>query len=92
MDELDRKFLSTWEATRAKGKLSFAIREGLSKGTLFSVAIELGSATLFNSETYTFDISRNALRLALFIAGYFCYGLWLWHANEKRYGKLTASK
>jgi hypothetical protein len=92
MENLEKKFLSHWKDTRAKGKLSFAIREALTKGFLFAIVIELGSATLFNEGTYAFDVKRNLLRLAIFVIGYFFYGLWLWRANENRYVKLTSPK
>ena len=84
MEELEKKFLLDWGAIRSKGKVMFALKEGVTKGALFSVAIELGQV-VFKSGQYTFDINRNLIRLTLFVTAYFLYGLWKWRANEKRY-------
>jgi len=84
MEEEERKFKTEWEATRAQGRIIFAVKEALIKGSIFSAAIELADATLY-SDHYAFDLKRNLLRLTIFLVGYFFYGLWKWNKNEKRF-------
>lgn len=86
MDEEERKFKTQWEATRNQGRILYAIKEALIKGSVFALAIELTDATIY-ADHYIFNLNRNLLRLTIFIGGYFLYGLWKWNKNEKRFAK-----
>jgi hypothetical protein len=92
MNAVDQSFISNWETTRVKGKITFAAKEGLVKGILFSIVIEIASnEVLFNPGGYSFDLNKNSIRLTLFVIVYFFYGLWKWNRNEKRFNQLLKS-
>jgi hypothetical protein len=92
MEEEEKEFIAEWKATRVQGRIIFALKEALIKGSIFCIAIELGQGFLFNPDRYSFDLKRNLMRLTVFVVGYFIYGLWKWNKSEKRFQQFMESE
>jgi large-conductance mechanosensitive channel len=89
MTEKDKRFITSWEKQRQKGKWPFALRVGI-LWALVTYALMQVFYFVFQ-EGYVFEIGRFLTGLAVFIImGFLVFGLLMWRWNEKAYQQIKA--
>ncbi len=87
-EERDEKFVAYWERKQVQGKWRFAFFTGVLTWALPVFASLEVFRYLTRRADYQFDTSRLLIGGIIWcVMGFFIFGLWMWHANEKAYQK-----